>query len=104
LLIFGIIFMILGLTLSFFYSFSFKLTVFRNITENTSKYGTFFESIVGLFFFLGPIISGFIIYFDINTMYFILSFIMVLGFIFYMLVKQKLKVMNEKNIHINKIV
>ena len=77
--------------ISFFYSFSFKLVIFRNIAENTTKYSIYSETAVGIFFFIGPILSGFLIAIDFNLAFFIMSFIALLSLIIYLSLKNKIK-------------
>lgn len=91
LIIFGILFFTFGLCISFFYSFSFKLVIFRNIAENTTKYSIYFETAVGIFFFIGPILSGFLIAIDFNLAFFIMSIISLLSLIIYLYLKNKIK-------------
>ena len=92
LILFGILFGIFGTCISFFYSFAFKLIVFRNIEENSSKYSVYFETIVGLNFWLGPITCGFIAVLDINLAFFFLSAFTFAGFIIYIAFKNKIKI------------
>jgi MFS family permease len=63
-IIFGALFVSFGFFGSILYSFSFKLTVYKNIVEDSSKYSSYFETSSGLGFFVSPIIGGFLA--DIN--------------------------------------
>jgi len=91
LIILAILFAIFGVCISFFYSFSFKLVIFRNIAEDTTKYSMYFETAAGICFFIGPILSGFLIAIDFNLAFFIMSFITLISLIFYLSFKNKIK-------------
>ncbi len=92
LILFGILFGIFGIFISFLYTFSFKLVVFRNISKNTSKYSTYFETMIGLSFWLGPLTCGFIAVVNINLAFFFLSILALIGFVFFVSIKHKIKV------------
>jgi MFS family permease len=89
--LFGILFCIFGMFLSFYYTISFKLIVFRNIAKNTSKYSVYFETMVGIGFFFAPIITGFIAEFNENIAFFFLSVLSVISLLFFVLMQRKIK-------------
>jgi len=60
----GALFVSFGFFGSILYTFSFKLTVYKNIIEDSSNYSSYFETSSGLGFFVSPIIGGFLA--DIN--------------------------------------
>jgi MFS family permease len=60
LFIFGVLFISFGIFGSVLYTFLFKLIIYRNLVENSSKYSNYFETSSGLGFFISPIIIGFI--------------------------------------------
>ncbi len=90
LIIFGILFGINGIVISFFYLFSFKIVIFRDMVENTYRNSTYFEASVGLFFFIGPIIGGLLATIDINLAFYILSVTSIGTLIAYLIIRNKL--------------
>ena len=90
--IFSILFCLFGIFNSFYYTLPFKLLVFRNIAENTSKYSIYFETMMGIGFFFSPIISGFLAESNVNLSFFFLSLISLVGFIFCLLTYKKIKI------------
>ncbi|MBD3196141.1 MAG: MFS transporter [Candidatus Lokiarchaeota archaeon] len=66
LIIFGALFVSMGMSVSFLYIFSFKTIISKNVLEKTSKYSYYFESTIGGGFFLGPVISGFLANIGLN--------------------------------------
>ena len=92
LIIFGVLFFIFGTFLSFHYTLSFKLIVFKNISENTSKYSAYFETMVGFGFFFAPIVLGFVVNLGIDVGFLFLASLFILSLIFYLLKKKKLKI------------
>ncbi|MFX0059648.1 MAG: MFS transporter [Candidatus Heimdallarchaeota archaeon] len=90
-IIFGISFCIFGIFHSFYYTFSFKLIIFRNIAKNTSKYSVYFETLVGIGFFFGPIITGFIAGFNENIAFHFLASLSLLNLIFFLILAKKVK-------------
>ena len=91
LIIFGILFGVIGFTLSILYCLSFKLIMFKNISQNTSKYSSFFESTIGFGFFLGPIISGFVANINIDFAYFFLTILSMSAFIVFIILRNKIE-------------
>jgi len=63
----------MGCTLGILYCYSFKKVISINVEENTSKYSFYYESMVGIGFFSGPLISGIIANNGINNTLFIFS-------------------------------
>ena len=89
--LFLILFGAFGTSLAFLYCFSFKMIILRNIIEDTSKYGFYFESFISLSFFLGTFLGGFIADVGINFTYFTLSFVAIIGLLFYFTIQNKIK-------------
>jgi MFS family permease len=96
-IIFLIAFGAFGTSLAFLYCFSFKLIILKNILENTSKYGFYFESFISLSFFLGTFLGGFFANFGINFAFIILSLITLGCLIIYVVVKRYINLANLKN-------
>lgn len=94
LIMFGILFGFMGLSLAFLYCYSFKSMIARNVEESTSKYSFYFESVIGLGFFSGPIISGIFANIGINNAFFIFAGIVILTLFVTFIYKYKIK--NEK--------
>jgi hypothetical protein len=92
LIIFGVLFFIFGTFLSFHYTLPFKLIVFKNIAENTSKYSSYFETMVGFGFFFAPIVLGFVANLGIDVGFLFLASLCLLYLIFYLLKKNKLMI------------
>ncbi len=90
-IIFGILFCLFGSFNSFFYTLSFKLTVFKNIAKNTSKYSVYFEIMVGIGFFLSPILTGLIAELNVDLTFFFLAILSVFTFIVYLIFYRKIK-------------
>jgi len=90
LIVFGILFGIIGVLFSFLYLLSFKMVIFRDMVENTNKNSVYFEATVGMFFFFGPIIGGYIATVDINLAFYILSITGLGAFLVIMLVRKKI--------------
>jgi MFS family permease len=90
-IIFGILFGVIGLTLSVLYCLSFKLIIFKNISQNTSKYSSYFESIMGVGFFLGPFVSGFVARINIDLAYFFLTILSLSALIIFLILKNKIE-------------
>ncbi|MFX1573678.1 MAG: MFS transporter [Promethearchaeota archaeon] len=91
LIIFGILSGVIGFCLSILYCLSFKLIMFKNIAQNTSKYSSYFESTLGFSFFLGPVISGFIAGTSIDIGYFFLTVLSMIAFIIFIILKNKIE-------------
>jgi len=90
-IIFGILFCVFGSFNSFYYTLSFKLTVFKNIAKNTSKYSVYFEIMVGIGFFLAPILTGLIAELNVDISFFFLAILSVFTFILYLIFYRKIK-------------
>ncbi|MFX0134932.1 MAG: MFS transporter [Candidatus Hodarchaeota archaeon] len=90
-IIFGILFCLFGCFNSFYYVLSFKLTIFKNIAKNTSKYSVYFEIMIGIGFFLAPILTGLIAELNADLTFFFLAFLSVLTFIVYLVFYKKIK-------------
>jgi len=91
LFIFAILFCAFGIFNSFSYTLVFKLMVFRNIANNTSKYSIYFETAIGIGFFFAPILCGIIAAVDANLAFFFLSLLSLLSLVIYLLSKNKIK-------------
>ena len=92
LIIFSVLFMIFGTFLAVHYTLSFKLIVFRNSSENTSKYSAYFETMVGIGFFFSPIVLGFVVNLSINIGFLFLAAIASISLVFYLVFKKKISI------------
>ncbi|TFG12124.1 MAG: MFS transporter [Promethearchaeota archaeon] len=92
LIIFSFLFLIFGTFLAFHYTLSFKLIVFRNASENTSKYSAYFETMIGIGFFFAPIILGFVVNLGIDIGFLFLASISTLSLLFYLLMRKGIKI------------
>jgi MFS family permease len=90
-IIFGILFCLFGSFNSFYYALSFKLTIFKNIAKNTSKYSVYFEIMIGIGFFLAPILTGLIAELNADLTFFFLAILSVFTFIVYLIFYRKIK-------------
>jgi MFS family permease len=90
LIIFSVLFLVFGTFLSLHYTLSFKLIVFRNSSENTSKYSAYFETMVGIGFFFSPIVLGFVVNLGINIGFLFLAGIASISLVFYLVVKKRI--------------
>ncbi len=91
--VFGILFLIFGITISVFYSFSFKLIVHLNTVKNTSKYSVYYETMVGFNFWLSPLICGFLAAIDINVAFYFMALLMLIGLGIYLILYRELKIL-----------
>jgi len=89
--LFGVLFGLFGIFNSLYYTLAFKLLVFRNIAENTSKYSIYFETMIGIGFFFSPIITGIIAMNDVNISFYLLTLISFIGLIFFLVLNKKIK-------------
>jgi len=80
LIIFIILFLIVGSCTGVLYGVSLRLFLMLNIKNNTSKYSGILESLIGFGFLITPIFSGFIAAIDLNITFYILTAI--IGIIF----------------------
>jgi len=87
---FGVLLSVFGFFVAFLYSFSFKLFIFRNMSENTSKYSIYFETMIGVGFFLAPIITGFIASFSVNFSFFFMALVATALLVFFLALKHKI--------------
>jgi MFS family permease len=90
-ILFGILFCLFGIFASFYYTISFKLLVFRNIAENTTKYSVYFESMIGIGSFFSPILGGIIAAYDVNLSFYFLTLISLIGLVLSLLMNKKIK-------------
>jgi MFS family permease len=91
LVIFGILFCLFGMFASFMYTLTFKLILFRNIANNTSKYSVYFETLIGVGFFLAPIVSGFIAAWNVDFSFYFLSILTAITLFVILVLGKKVK-------------
>ncbi len=91
-IIFGFLFFTFGMFLSINYTFSFKLIVFKNIINKTSKYSVYFETIVGFGYFFSPIVIGYIATFGIDIGFFFLTGLALFGVVFFVILRNKISI------------
>lgn len=94
LILFSLLFMIFGTFLAVHYALSFKLIVFRNSSENTSKYSAYFETMVGIGFFFSPIVLGFVANLSINIGFLFLAGIATISLVFYLILKKRIMILS----------
>jgi len=78
---FFMLFLLLGFFCGLLYGFSLKLTIILNMKENTSKYSSLLESIIGTGFLVTPITCGFIAGIGLNSAFYIISIVLILQLI-----------------------
>ncbi len=91
LIIYGIIFGLLGLIFGIFYCFPFKMSILKNI-ENKNMSGTmYFETVSGINFWIGPLIAG--LMFSISSFFSFIALCMVISImgIIYLLFQNRIK-------------
>jgi len=82
---------ILGLFIGFIHSFGFRLTINKNLERNNMKATTYFETILGIFFWLGPILGGILADVSVLLGYSMLSIVLLFSLIFFIFVKNKIQ-------------
>jgi len=91
LVVFGVLFCLFGIFVSFMYTLAFKLILFRNIANNTSKYSVYFETLMGVGFFLAPIVSGFIAAWNVDFSFYFSSILTVITLFIILLLGKKVR-------------
>jgi len=89
--IFGALFVSFGFFGSILYIFSFKLIIYKNIVEDSSKYSSYFETSSGVGFFLSPIIGGFLADINLSFAFYFTAILTLIVIIFSLLVRKSLK-------------
>ncbi len=89
--VFAVLFGFIGFCISIVYCLAFKLIIYKNIAQNTSKYSSYFETAIGISFFSGPLVAGFISNVEINLAFLILSLLAVCALIFFLVVGHKIE-------------
>lgn len=77
------------------YGVGLKIFLAFDIKENTSKYPYIIESLLGIFFLIAPIASGFIVLFDLNLSFYLFSLIVFLIFVIDLIFSSKIKENNN---------
>jgi len=83
---------ILGLFIGFIHSFGFRLTINKNLERNNMKATTYFETILGIFFWLGPILGGILTDFSIILGYSTLAIVLFIVLVFFVFVQKKIEI------------
>ncbi|MHA1150122.1 MAG: MFS transporter [Promethearchaeota archaeon] len=78
---FMLLFIIIGFACGLLYGFALKLTLIKNMQDNTSRYSGILESVIGSGFLITPIASGFIAFLDLELAFYIISVLLLLVFI-----------------------
>lgn len=91
LIIFGILFCLYGIFVSFLYTLAFKLILFRNIANNTSKYSVYFETFIGIGFFLAPIVTGSIAALNVDLSFYFLSILTFVTIVLLLIFRNQIK-------------
>jgi MFS family permease len=89
--IFGTLFVSFGFIGSILYTFSFKMIVYKNIVEDSSKYSSYFETSSGLGFFMSPIIGGFLASFNLSFAFYFTAVLTLIVIVFSLLIRKNLK-------------
>jgi MFS family permease len=89
--IFGALFVSFGFFGSILYIFSFKLIIYKNIVEDSSKYSSYFETSSGVGFFVSPIIGGFLADINLSFVFYFTAILTLIVIIFSLLVRKSLK-------------
>jgi len=89
--IFGALFVSFGFFGSILYIFSFKLIIYKNIVEDSSKYSSYFETSSGVGFFVSPIIGGFLADINLSFAFYFTAILTLIVIIFSLLVRKSLK-------------
>jgi MFS family permease len=83
---------ILGLIIGFLHSFGFRLTINKNLEMNNMNATTYFETILGIFFWVGPILGGVLADISILLGYSTLAIVLLASFFFFIAVRDKIKI------------
>lgn len=90
--VFIILFLLAGFFIGTLYGMSLKLFLTLNIKKNTSKYSSILESIIGVTFLLGAIITAFIGRVDINLSFYFLSLVFFLLLLIILIYIRKIEI------------
>ena len=82
---------ILGIFYGFIHSFGFRLTINKNLKSNDMKATTYFETAMGFFFWVSPIMAGFLADISIVLGFFTLAIILLVAVIFFILIQKKIE-------------
>ncbi len=79
--IFLLLYLLLGIFSGTLHGASLKLFLALNMKNNTSKYSSLFESIIGFTFLITPIVAGFIARIDLNLAFYVMAIIFSIMFL-----------------------
>ena len=83
---------ILGAFIGFTHSFGFRLTISKNLERNDMKATTYFETILGINFWIGPILGGFLGGFSVLLGYSTLAIVLLLVTLFFIFIRNKIEI------------
>lgn len=89
--IFSVLFISFGFFGSILYIFSFKLIVYKNIVEDSSKYSSYFETSSGIGFFLSPVIGGFLAEINLSFAFYFTTILTLIVIIISLLTRKTIK-------------
>ncbi|MFX1275857.1 MAG: MFS transporter [Promethearchaeota archaeon] len=90
-IIYGIVFGLLGALFGIFYCFPFKMSILKNMEKNNMRGTTYFETAIGLNFWLGPVIGGFMLVISPLFGFMILTLIILIIGIVYLIFQNRIK-------------
>jgi len=90
-IIYGIIFILLGISLALFYCYPFKLAILKNMQWNNIKATTYFETMMGVNYWLGPQLGGLLVEISHIFGFYIIALIVLIAGIIYMLLQKRIK-------------
>ena len=93
--VFIVLFLLVGFLGGLLYGVGLKIFLSYDIKENTSKYPYIIESLLGTFFLIAPIVSGFIVLLDLNLPFYLFSLIVFLLFVLDIIFSSKIKENNK---------
>ncbi|TFG17205.1 MAG: MFS transporter [Promethearchaeota archaeon] len=89
--IFSALFISFGFFGSILYMYSFRLTIYKNIVEDSSKYSSYFETSSGIGFFMSPIIGGFLADINLNFAFYFTAILTLVIIIISLLIRKTVK-------------
>ena len=83
---------ILGAFIGFCHAFGFRLTIYKNLERNDMKATTYFETTLGINFWLGPIFGGLLADISILLGFSMLAIILLIAMLFFIAVQSKIEI------------
>lgn len=82
----------LGIFIGFSHSFGFRLTINKNVERNDMRATTYFETIMGFNFLIGPIIGGFLAGISAPLGFWTLAIVILIAMIFFISLQNKIEI------------